>query len=119
MRRMLICLLLTLTTGCALSTHLQNSLPPPTPRPLLSTSVLPGTPLPDCIVRADWHGYSVAAGDTLSSLALRSGSTVAELMTANCLSDPNLVMIGQTLVVPRIPDTPTPILPSPTAAGQG
>jgi hypothetical protein len=100
--------------GCSLTTHLSNSLPPPTPRPLLSTQVLPGTPLPGCVVRAEWEIYTIVAGDTLSSLALRTNATVAELMTANCLSDPNLIQVGQTLVVPRPPD-PITATPPPTA----
>jgi LysM repeat protein len=76
--------------------------------------VLPGTPLPGCVVRAEWEIYTIVAGDTLSSLALRTNATVAELMTANCLSDPNLIQVGQTLVVPRPPD-PITATPPPTA----
>lgn len=44
--------------------------------------------------------YTVRAGDTLFAIAARHGSTVAALVTANRLADPNLIRVGQTLRVP-------------------
>lgn len=44
--------------------------------------------------------YTVAAGDTLSQIALRLGVSTTDLVAANGLSDPNRVRIGQELVVP-------------------
>ena len=46
--------------------------------------------------------YYVQSGDTLSSIASRFNLTVDELMAANGLSDPNLVSVGQPLVIPGL-----------------
>jgi LysM repeat protein len=46
--------------------------------------------------------YIVRPGDTLTDIALRHGTTVAALVQANRISDPNLIRIGQLL---QIPDT--------------
>ena len=45
--------------------------------------------------------YTVVAGDTLSSIALRYNTTVAALVAANGLSDPNAIRVGQTLIIPN------------------
>jgi putative lipoprotein len=58
-----------------------------------------------CRVRTDWPVYVVQRGDTLFSIAQRTGSTVGELTFANCLSNPNNITVGQRLHVPRLPDT--------------
>lgn len=42
--------------------------------------------------------HVVTAGDTLSGIARRLGSTVGALVTANDLEDPNRIYIGQTIV---------------------
>jgi hypothetical protein len=60
-----------------------------------------------CVKRFDWPIYRVVRGDTLYSIALATGSTVQELMLANCLDGDRLVA-GQSLHVPRLPVTPTP-----------
>jgi len=44
--------------------------------------------------------YVVRAGDTLSGIARRRGSTVRAIAAANGLRNPNLVLIGQRLVIP-------------------
>lgn len=44
--------------------------------------------------------YTVRAGDTLSSIAQRFGTTVRALQSANGLTDPNHVVVGSTLKVP-------------------
>ncbi|MCX7624022.1 MAG: LysM peptidoglycan-binding domain-containing protein [Thermomicrobium sp.] len=45
--------------------------------------------------------YVVQPGDTLSAIARRSGVTVADLVAANGLTDPDRIFPGQTLVIPR------------------
>ncbi|MCW5852223.1 MAG: LysM peptidoglycan-binding domain-containing protein [Anaerolineae bacterium] len=45
--------------------------------------------------------YTVRAGDTLSTIALRYGTTTAALAQANGLSNPNLIRTGQTLTIPN------------------
>jgi LysM repeat protein len=44
--------------------------------------------------------YVVHPGDTLGEIALRHGTTVAALVEANRLADPNLIRIGQLLHIP-------------------
>ena len=41
--------------------------------------------------------YVVRQGDTLSAIALRYGTTVSLLLTANALSNPNQIVVGQVL----------------------
>ena len=65
-----------------------------------------------CTLRTDWPTYVVRPGDTLFTIAQRTGSTVAELMTANCLTNPNIIYAGQRLYVPRLPGTVPPLEPA-------
>jgi len=52
--------------------------------------------------------YIVRAGDTLSQLAARFGTTVAAIMEANNLSNPDLIFVGQILMIPVSEETPQP-----------
>jgi LysM repeat protein len=73
-----------------------------------------------CTARADWPVYAVRPGDTLASIAGRTGSTVNVLATANCLTNPSLITSGQTLYVPVVPvalPTPVPTTPAQTPSG--
>jgi LysM repeat protein len=56
--------------------------------------------------------YTVQSGDTLYSLARRHGTTVAAIVQANNLPDPNNIRIGQELIIPTV-GTGSP----PTASG--
>lgn len=48
-----------------------------------------------------WQGrYTVQPGDTLTAIASRCGTTVAELQAHNGITDPNTVWVGTTLAVP-------------------
>jgi LysM repeat protein len=57
----------------------------------------------NCVVSqpAGWTTYTIQAGDTLSGIAQRSGSTVAELALANCITDARFIVVGMTLFVPH------------------
>ncbi len=57
-------------------------------------------PTTTCSPRTDWPVYIVSAGDTLGSLAQRTGTTVRTLSVANCLTDANLITVGQQLRIP-------------------
>ncbi len=48
-----------------------------------------------------WIPYQVRAGDSLSGLAVATGTTVAELQVVNCITDPALLMVGQRIFLPR------------------
>ncbi len=44
--------------------------------------------------------YTVQAGDTLYSIAIKFGTTVAALAAKNNIANPNLIQVGQVLVLP-------------------
>lgn len=44
--------------------------------------------------------YTVVSGDTLSGIANRFGVSVSDLVSANGITDPNLIYVGQTIQVP-------------------
>ncbi|MBN1122354.1 MAG: LysM peptidoglycan-binding domain-containing protein [Anaerolineae bacterium] len=58
--------------------------------------------------------YTVAAGDTLYSIARRFDTTVATLVSLNGLSNANVLYIGQVLVLPGGESTTTTVTPEPT-----
>lgn len=55
-----------------------------------------------CVKTSYWPQLTVQAGDWLSSIARATGSTVAELIQANCLTT-TVIYPGQILYVPRLP----------------
>ncbi|HEU0293446.1 MAG TPA: LysM peptidoglycan-binding domain-containing protein [Anaerolineales bacterium] len=70
------------------------------------TATIPYSPTPTtCALKTYWSFLFVQSGDTLSKLARATGSTVDELMQANCLPDTRIVA-GQLLYVPRPPFSP-------------
>lgn len=74
-----------------------SPVPSPTPSPTASATPAPTarpTPAPTATI------YVVASGDTLSSIASRFGVSVQAIISANGLSDPNTLSIGQRLVIP-------------------
>jgi LPXTG-site transpeptidase (sortase) family protein len=90
-----------------------------------ATRVILPTPLPE-VTSTPWSGsdpservarragetvvHSVAAGETLSSIAALYGSTVDSLVRANDLDDPARLKIGQKLTVPgESGATPAPV----------
>jgi LysM repeat protein len=78
----------------------------------VAQNVVAPTTDPNCAAPAGWTPYTVVAGDTLGTLAIRTFSSVAELVSANCIATPDLIYAGQTLYLPRTPGTfvPTAIL---------
>ena len=67
--------------------------PQPTPEP---------TPAPTQVV------YVVKSGDQLSRIASKFGVTVAEIQAANNIKDPNLIRVGQKLIIPLPVASPAP-----------
>jgi len=62
-----------------------------TTRPAATTTTVPAT-------------YIVQAGDSLSAIAAKFGVKTADLATANGITDPNKIFVGQELIIP----TPSP-----------
>ncbi len=81
--------------------------PPPQPQPQ-PTAAPPTTP----------QTYTVVAGDTLTSIALRFGTTVSAIVQANGIVNPNLIFVGQVLNIPggTAPVPGQPPAPQPTPA---
>lgn len=81
-----------------------TSLPAATPAPSGSVPPAQATTAPEgCAAPADWVEYTVQPGDTLTLIAELRNTTIDELVTANCLEDPDRLERGQTLRVPRLP----------------
>ncbi len=66
--------------------------------------VRPPTP-PPCGPPPNWVRYRVQPGDTLSSLAVRTNSSIFAIMQANCMESPALTA-GRFIFLSRYPYTP-------------
>ena len=104
------------------STVAPSSTPRPTNTPQTSsggsTVVLP----PSCVPRSDWQTYTVSSGDTLGAIARRANTSIQNLITGNCLANPNLLTVGQVLRVPNAvvpPTVPPTITTQPQPQPQG
>jgi len=84
-----------------------------TPTPFMPPTRLPGapilTPTPDAphslpAMRTEPEQYIVQPGDTLGIIAQRYGVSLEELVKANELKNPNILDVGQMVIVP----VPTP-----------
>ncbi len=53
--------------------------------------------------------YIVQPGDTLSGIAAASGVSLETLLTFNNIIDPNVLIVGQEILLPSPPDKETPI----------
>jgi LysM repeat protein len=62
-----------------------------------------------CTPRTDWPSMTVGEGETLSAIAARVGSSIDDLVAANCLSNPDALVAGQTLYVPVAPPSSGPV----------
>ena len=118
------------SAGCNLTVNVVDNPPPsptrsqpivehPTNKPATSTplpvAIQPTsqpTSAPTCTPRTDWPLYTVVTGDTLGKVAVRSGTSTAALIQANCLTNANLISVGQSLRVPRQPLPPTVVPPT-------
>lgn len=63
---------------------------------LLSLTIMSGL----VSAQGDSQTYVVQAGDTLESIAAQHGVTIQALADANALADPNLIFVGQELIIP-------------------
>jgi LysM repeat protein len=85
-------------TASPLPTPTPTVAPTASPTPRATPSARPrATPTP---VAGSGKTYTVKAGDTLSSIAARFGTTVKILSKLNGISDPSLIKPGQVLKLP-------------------
>ena len=64
---------------------------------------------PTCIPRADWgYRYTVQPGDTLTKIAQRGNTTASTLASGNCLTNANVISVGQVLRTPNPVTAPLP-----------
>lgn len=123
MRKPIISLILLLLP--LLACNLTRTPPTPTAQPTIppqATSIAPTlfasiTPLPgggtvptqavpansNCIPPTGWIQYTIEAGDSLGALAQDTGTTMQDIITANCLSDPDTLFTGQVIYLPTLP----------------
>ncbi|MFA9563271.1 MAG: LysM peptidoglycan-binding domain-containing protein [Acidimicrobiales bacterium] len=89
-------LLLSACAGSVLdTTPSENPIPTTTPEVTIAEVVTPTTLSP-----AAPRVYVVAAGDTLSGIAERFGTTSADIIELNEMADPDNLSIGDELLVP-------------------
>ncbi len=67
------------------------------PTPVVVQPAATQTPMPSS---TDYTLYTVQQGDTLFAIAVRYGTTVAEIAAANNLADPSTIVVGQVLKIP-------------------
>jgi LysM repeat protein len=68
----------------------------PTPAPAPATPA-PATPAPAAPAASASNTYNVVAGDTLSGIASRFGTTTRKLMDLNGITNANFIRVGQVL----------------------
>lgn len=96
------------STAAPIPTIMPTSIPP------TSIPAIMPTP-PGCTPRQDWPRIVVMSGDTLFGIAERVGTTVDDLVAANCLANTTMIFVGQGLAVPVVPSpdsTETPVTTS-------
>lgn len=89
-------------TSPAPPTSVPQTVAPPTSAP---PTEVPPPPVVTVVVRP---------GDTLFGIALRYNTTVSALQRTNNISNPNLIFVGQRLIIP-VSVAPAPVGPVPTA----
>ena len=80
--------------------------PPATSMP--ATVARPATSVPSTPPPGGQTTYVVQPGDTLNSIARRFGTTTSAIAQANGIVNPNLIFVGQVLVIPTGGSVPQP-----------
>ena len=126
MRRIFSVITLVILTACAVPQNTTSS-PDIKLTPFATSTVALDTPLrtvqtPEGLVAAETplpsptpFTYTVKAGDTISSIALKFGVSMADLQAANPEISPNTMSIGEVIKIPSNPDNPSGE-PTPTPA---
>jgi len=131
----ILALLMIFTSACTLTSGQPGSqdltpivvVPSPTSRPISPTNTPLFSPTATqttggggstCVPRTDWVAlYTVAAGDTLGSIAERVNSTASTLAIGNCLANADSIFEGQVLRLPQAPSAPQPATQIPIPDG--
>ena len=58
---------------------------------------------PNCPQPVGWILYTIEAGDTLGLLSVQTDTPVADLQTANCITDVDTLYSGQVIYLPSQP----------------
>lgn len=102
-------------TAAVTATRIDESSAPET-NTVPTQAAIAATAIPteaSCTPITGWQSYVIQRGDTLSSIATKTNSTVDELIAANCIENPNRIIVGTSLFVPRLPTADLP----PTSTG--
>ncbi|MBI4671870.1 MAG: LysM peptidoglycan-binding domain-containing protein [Chloroflexi bacterium] len=98
----------------------------PTPTARGPTPTPSKTACPECSEGSNVNGetetYIVKAGDTLAAIAAQFGVSLQELMRVNNITNPNVISVGQRLVIPKAANAqtlPEGIVLKPQAVQQG
>lgn len=96
-------------TSIPSATQRQTITPSLTPILIHTATSTPGDSFAACPLEIpDWQQvYTIRRGDTLSGLAVRTGTTVNELKSANNLCS-SVIYEGNSLLVPQLPVDPPP-----------
>ncbi|MBA8827903.1 LysM repeat protein/GH25 family lysozyme M1 (1,4-beta-N-acetylmuramidase) [Saccharopolyspora lacisalsi] len=89
--------------------------PPPAPAPEPPAQDPAPAPSPEPEPRT--RNYEVRAGDTVSGIARRFGTTVEAIASASGLADPDEIQVGQILKVPHGPGSTYMVQPGDTIIG--
>lgn len=95
------------TSDAPTSTLTPGSTASPTSAPTLAPTSLSPSPT------AEGTTYVVQRGDTLARIAARFGSSVSAILRANNLANPDVIYVGQRLIIPA-GTTANPATPAPT-----
>lgn len=81
----------------------------PTPSAPPATKSAPAAPSQPPSQDSEPQTYIVKAGDTFAAIAAQFGVSLAELQRANNIDNPNLLNVGQRLIIPKISNPPVPL----------
>lgn len=98
--------------GDLIHAHVQafHALKPAPKRPKTTPSTSTSTSSTAASVVVSGRRYEVRPGDTLGAIAGRFGVTLAEVVAANQIADPNRIYVGQVLTIPDGEPSPPPVV---------
>ena len=82
-------------TAAATRVSVQPTQPPP-----VATATTAAVPTETPAASGGQQEYTVQAGDSLGAIAAKFGVTVDAIVQANSITDPNIILPGETLIIP-------------------